>query len=229
MLRPCTVLRLHSDHPPRSPEELLSQQSSSQRVCRVRARLAEWTPEAPLWRTIACDAGNSLHQQCCSTVPRHSHPAPRSEPCGHQQTDLDDSHAHIVILPVLTGSPSFLSSAKESLPLPMSTRLFKRRRTSSISANAQLPFGEDENAIVVTGGAPAGVEDSPSSRHASSITVPTRAAAGNPRMRTLSTASNAAFSSSYNLPSRSFVHHASHGVQGVSNSLFLLQPQNLAL
>ncbi|KAK3725144.1 hypothetical protein LTR37_000655 [Vermiconidia calcicola] len=85
----------------------------------------------------------------------------------------------------------------------MSTRSFRRRTNSS--ANPQLPFNEDEAPFATN----------PTGHQSSSNTIP-----GRPTTRGRA-ASSAGLSSSFSLPSRSYIHHALHGARGnVTESVF---------
>jgi len=83
----------------------------------------------------------------------------------------------------------------------MSGNFFKRRRTSSVvSDNQSLPFHDATNS--------ADVRDTTGQDSGRPIGRPLKFG------RTVSTGSTAGLSSSYSLPSRSYIHHASHGAQG---------------
>lgn len=80
--------------------------------------------------------------------------------------------------------------------------VFKRRRTSSIvSGSRSLALGDDEVFSA----------DSDSRAGSSSKPLPARAAG----VRSASITSGAGLSSSYTLPTRSYIHHAGHGSQGM--------------
>ncbi|WPG99632.1 Hypothetical protein R9X50_00245000 [Acrodontium crateriforme] len=82
----------------------------------------------------------------------------------------------------------------------MSVRFFRRRRTSSVSANHPAMLAGDDEAF--------SAPDRTSQPHDGSSTI------GSTRSsrfgRTTSTSGGAALSSSYSLPTRSYIHHAGH-------------------
>lgn len=97
---------------------------------------------------------------------------------------------------------------------------FKRRRTSSItSGNRTLPFGEDEVFSA----------DSEARPGSSSVAFTGNRPPTRPSGRQPSITSAAGLSSSYTLPSRSYIHHAGHGSQGMRDpSVVLCLPREIA-